>query len=162
MLPDDDLRTYPKWLPAQKRYSGHNIGPDFFIPMARKWLDLQGANPDKLLFDSNSGRKALGKWCDEFGIKYHESFEIHGDLWRTWKRHYQHGLQKDPCFERRTQSLDPSECCAALRKFARAIGRGRTVREDPKQFDMDQIGKLLCANLRAMGKGAEVASILDK
>ena len=95
-------------------------------------------------------------------MPYVESFEIHGDLYCTWKTYYQHGLRREHVESRRTQSKDPEVCCAGLRKFARAIGRGRTVREDPKNFDMNAIGLLLTANLRAMGRGAEVAQILDR
>ena len=63
---------------------------------------------------------------------------------------------------RRTQSTNPEEATAALRKFARAIGRGPSVRMDPKVFDLNTIGMLLTANLRAMGRGSEVAQILDR
>ena len=162
LLPDGDLRSYPKWLPTQNRYSKANVGKKYFFPLALRWLDIQGANPDNLRFDTNSGRKSLGKWSDEFGAPYHESFELHGDLWKIWKKYYQPGLQKDPTMERRTQSTSPEVACRALRRFARGIGRGRTIREDPKQFDLNQIGRMLARTLRKLGEGAAVASILDK
>ena len=73
----------------------------------------------------------------------------------------QFGLKREHVSGIRTQSKDPRECCAALRRFARGIGRGRQVREDPKSFDMNQLGALMAATLRAMGKGKEVAAILD-
>ena len=161
MLPDDDHRTYPTWLPAQHRYAKTNIGKEKIFVLAQRWVNLQGGNPDGLVFDTNSGRKALGKWCDEFDVKYSLSFEIHGDLWCTWRKYYQNGLKKEPAFARRTQSPLPELCCAALRRFARAIGRGRTVREDPKEFTMQQLVKLMALNLRTLGKGSEVAEILD-
>ena len=162
LLPEDDLRTYPRWLNTQNRYSKENVGKRTMFPLARRWLDVQGANPDGLIFDSNGGRKSLGKWCDEFGVLYEISFEIHGDLWKTWKRHYQEGLDRNPYMERRTQSTDPDIACRALRLFARGIGRGRTVREDPKAFTQNQIGQMLVATLRKLGEAATVASILDR
>jgi hypothetical protein len=162
LLPVDDHRSYPKWLRAQNRYGKDSVGKKTIFTLAQRWLNIQGANPDQLKFDSNSGRKSLGKWCDEYGTPYHESFELHGDLWKIWKRYYQHGLQKDPAMERRTQSTTPEVACRALRRFARAIGRGRTVREDPKEFDTNQIGRMLARVLRKLGEGAAVAEILDK
>ena len=161
LLPEDDFRSYPRWLETENRFSLDNYGKKKMFPFARRWLDLQGANPDGLVFDSNGGRKALGKWCDEFGVPYTISFEVHGDLWKTWKRHYQEGLDRNPYMERRTQSNQPDVACAALRMFARAIGRGRTVREDPNDFTQAQIGQLLVATLRKLGASATVASILD-
>ena len=161
-LAPEDTRTYVKWLESQNRYSHKNLGFPTTIQLAKQWLDIQGANPDKLDFDQNSGRKALGKWCDAFNVRYYESFQLHGDLYMTWKEHYQPGLRKEHVKVPRTQSKNPEEATAALRRFARAIGRGRTIREDPKDFDMTTIGLLLTANLRAMGKGHEVNRILDR
>ena len=160
-LPPEDQRSYPKWLQRQGRYGKENIGFPGTINLAKEWLNVQGANPDGLVFDQNSGRKALGKWCDEYNVLYSESINIHGDLYVTWKTYYQHGLRREHVQTVRDQSKDPNECCLALRKFARAIGRGREVREDPKVFDMNQLGRLMVMSLRAMGKGAEVASVLD-
>ena len=90
-----------------------------------------------------------------------ESFPIHGDLYVTWKTFYQLGLKREDVQNLRTQPKDPRECCAGLRKFARAIGRGPLVREDPKEFDMNTLSRLMVATLRAMGKGDQVAQILD-
>jgi hypothetical protein len=162
MLAPEDQRIYPRWLPDQNRFSKADLGQEKMMKLHQNWLNYQGANPDGLFFDSNSGRKSLGKWCDEFNIVYHMSFEIHGDLWKTWKKHYQHGLQKDPCFERRTQSNNPDLCCAALRRFARAIGRGRTIRDDPKEkLTMQQHGQMMAALLRRLGEAETVAKIMD-
>ena len=159
LLSEDDYRTYPAWLPRQQRYSKDNLGEGRMRKLVQSWLDLQGGNPDHLKFDSNSGRKALGKWCAEFQVPYHKSFEVHGDLWCTWKKHYEPMLKRDPAFLRRTQSTLAEECCAALRMFARGIGRGREVREDPK--DLSRFEKLLALDLRARGFNAEVAAIMD-
>ena len=160
-LPPTDLRSYPKWLPKQQRYSDLNIAHPDTIKLAIRWLNCQGGNPDQVPFDLNGGRKSLGKWCDEFNVSYCESFQLHGDLYCTWKTYYQFGLKREHVSGIRTQSKDPRECCAALRRFARGIGRGRQMREDPKSFDMNQLGALMAATLRAMGKGKEVAAILD-
>ena len=35
------------------------------------------------------------------------------------------------------------------------------MRDDPKSFDMNQLGSLMVATLRAMGQGTQVARILD-
>ena len=162
MLPETDLRTYPGWLPNQNRYDKRNIGEDNICEFGRRWLTLQGGNPDNLRFDNNSGRKALGKWCDEYRIPYHQGFEIHGDLWSTWKKYYQKGLKKDPGFDVREQSEDAATSTVALRRFARAIGRGRTVREDPKDFTQQQTNEMLIAIMRTLGQNAELARILDR
>ena len=160
LLPDNDKRSYPGWLPAQLRYSKDNVGEDRIMPLIQRWLNIQGANPDNLAFDSNGGRKVLGKLCSRFGIPYHESIELHGDLWPTWKRHYQHDLQRDPLFKRRTQSRDVDECCAALWRIARGIGRGRTERDDPK--DLSRLEALLALDCRARGMHAEVNRCLQR
>ena len=159
-LPQDDNRTYPN-IKKDGTFAKTNAGKETIIPLGRKWINAQGGNPDDLRFDGNSGRKALGKWCDEFNVPYSWSFEIHGDLWCTWSKFYQNGLRKEPAFARRTQSREPVDCCRALRKFARAIGRGRTVREDPKEFSLNQVGQLLSLQLRRQGLGTEVNKILD-
>ena len=121
LLPEEDLRTYPKWIDAQQRYGKDNLGPDPMKRATMAWIDLQGGNPDGLVYDTNGGRKTLGKMCQKYGVVYHESFEIHGDLWSTWCSYYQERLARDPLFKRRTQSTDPDVCLVALRKFARGI-----------------------------------------
>ena len=132
------------------------------IDLAKQWISVQGGNPDNREFDRNSGRKALGKLCDEYNIQYEESVEIHGDLYCTWKRYYQTGLRKRDITTPRNQSRNPDVATAPLRRIARAFGRGRLIREDPKDFDLTQIGRLLTANLRAMGHADTVAQILDQ
>ena len=51
-----------------------------------------------------------------------EGHEIHGDLPEVWVT-YQPTVPRTS-FARRTQSLDPLIATAALRRFARYIGRG--------------------------------------
>ena len=153
-------RSYPKWSVAQNRFGESDYGKEMLIPQAQAWYDEQGGNPDGLKFCSNSGRKSLGKWCAELHIKYSVSFQLHGDLWSTWQKYYQHNLHREPEFQTRDQSQNLDEVTEALWKFARWIGRGRLNRADPTNFDMNQIGRLMCTALRAMGRGAEVANIL--
>ena len=33
--------------------------------------------------------KSLARWCRHLNIAYKESFEIHGDLYKTWSEHYE-------------------------------------------------------------------------
>ena len=163
LLPDGDKgRSYPKWLPKQQRYSDRDYGWERLIPVAQEWIDEQGGNPDDLTFCPNSGRKSLGKWCAELQVKYSDSHQIHGDLWSTWQRHYQRTLPREPAFTDREQSQNMDELTAAHRKFARYLGRGREARGDPTGFSPDQLGKLMCATLREMGKGDLLSRILDR
>ena len=161
-LEETDQRTYPKWIEKQNRFAAVNVSHPDMLKQTKEWLTIQGANPDNLTFDNNSGRKSLGKWCDQFNVPYVESVHIHGDLYCTWKQHYQYGLKREHVEGSRDQSKDPAVCTAALRRFARGIGRGREVRDDPKHVDISQLGQLMAAALRAMGKGDQVARILDK
>ena len=160
-LPADDRRTYPEWLPKSYRYGARNVKWYNIIDLAKRWIGVQGGNPDNLVFDRNAGRKSLGKLCDEYGIRYEESVEIHGDLYNTWCQYYQTRLRKREIDVPRTQSTNPEIATAPLRRIIRAWGRGKLVREDPKHFDLQTLGQLLAANLRAMGQADTVARILD-
>lgn len=161
LLPDNDKgRSYPRWLPAQRRYGDKDIGHQSLIPLARKWLDEQGANPDQLVFCKNSGRKALGKLAAHLGWKYSVSFPQHGDLWSTWHKYYQKNLRREEVFVDREQPTNVEDATVGLWKFARFVGKGRTTREDPVTFTNDQVGQLLIATLRGLGQGSLVAKIL--
>lgn len=163
-LEGNDKRSYPRWCPPCKehkgRYSKDNYSSAAMKQQIQRWLNLQGANPDDLKFDTNCGRKSLGKLCSLMHIPYHESFEMHGDLFKTWKRHYQRNLQRDPFFRRRTQSQDIEECTAALWKIARAFGRGKTLEQDPQSLSLTD--RLLVLNNRLLGGGAETNLILSQ
>ena len=164
LLPEGEKgRIWPKWLPAQRRYSHKNVGRTQMIPEAQAWINAQGGNPDNLTFCSNSGRKALGKWCAELQIPYRMSFQLHGDLWTTWRNHYQKNLRRDPGFGDRKQSVSVQEATEALWLFARYCGRGRESREDPTdELETRQMKDLLIATLRSFGKGDIVSQILDR
>ena len=163
-LPDDDFRTYVRWLPNQNQYSNQDngIGGKKLIPECRLWLNCQGANPDGLVFDSNSGRKSLAAWCSEFSVQYHQSFQIHGDLPTTWKYYYQSDMGSQLQFRERDQSREVDVATKALWLFARGIGRGRTTRDDPIEFNTQMIGQMLALNIRAMGHGQALNQILDR
>ena len=161
MTPYGDPRIYPKWNPKKLEFGKESVGKKKLTKTVQHWLNIQGANPDGLVFDSNSGRKSLGKWLSELQILYSWSFEIHGDLWKTWKKHYQANLASEILFERRTQSNDPDECTRALWEFARRLlGRGKTVKADPVDLTLSQ--DLTVLDLRSRGYGSEVNAILEK
>ena len=164
-LPGRDMRTYPKWWTSKhgnKRFhKTWNINEKDHQKCTQQWLDAQGANPDGVVFDSNGGRKSLGKWCAEFGVPYDESFEIHGDLWKTWRRNYQKKLRSKPDFDRRTQHPDVDVCTRALWRFARGIGRGHSTRDDPDTLSEEQKARALMAIMRHMKMNQELANIVD-
>ena len=63
--------------------------------------------------------------CTEHNIEYSDSFQIHQDLPKTWKDHYQPGMPKhDPTFTDRNQSKDPDTCMVAVRSMAANWGLG--------------------------------------
>ena len=162
MLPADDFRTYPRWREdVHKFHKRDNVGEDNVKAFVQKWIDTQGANPDDVLFDSNSGRKSLSLWCAEFNVPYEESFEIHGDHWTTWREYYQQKLQHAPDFNRRTQSPDPDLCTRALWRFARGIGRGRTTRDDPEFLNPRQSASCMLAIMRQLQMHSEIANITN-
>ena len=159
-LADDDYRLYPRYIGPGYDNSENGIGRGPTFILMRRFLDIQGGNPDDVVYDKNMGRKSLGKLCDTVGISYPQSFEIHGDLWKNWKQ-YQDRCINDRGFQRRVQSADADTCLKALRKLARWFGRGREVREDPDEVSQNQLGKLIALKLRKDGHGAEVNRILD-
>ena len=160
LLPEEEKgRLYCKWLPAQNRFAKRCLGFQSMIPLARKWLDIQGANPDRLVFCKNSGRKSCGKWCALLNIKYEHSVAVHGDLWSTWSKFYQTNLRRDPGYENREQPGNLDEKMFALRQLARYFGRGRA-QDDPQELSNNQLGRLMMGLLRAQGQGDLVAEVL--
>ena len=165
LLDPQDPRLYPSVTKNQHfaKYMGaeyKNMGAKSIFKFAREFLTNQGGNPDGLTYDTNMGRKALGKLCEVANVSYMESFEIHGDLFKNW-RHYQDTITNDKNFTRRTQSADITTCLKGLRKIVRWFGRGRTRREDPKVFSNRQIGELMALVGRKLGLNEEVNRILD-
>ena len=165
LLDDDDPRIYPSvtkngHFVQSKGREYKNMGPKSMFPLMRKFLDIQGGNPDGIVYDSNQGRKALGRLCEVANVTYPESFEVHGDLFKNW-RHYQDSITNDKNFTRRTQSTTIDTCLKGLRKIVRWFGRGRTTREDPKTFSNGQLGNLMALIGRKLGLNEAVNRILD-
>ena len=160
----------PRILPALCKSSGKfvkfggkeykNIGAKALFPLLQRFLDLMGGNPDGLKFDTNMGRKALGKLFEVVQVPYQIGFEVHGELFENW-RAYQEQIENDKNFTRRTQSKSPDVCLKALRRVVRWFGRGETKREDPSHFNMDQVGQLLALIGRNQGLHEAVNRILD-
>ena len=164
-LDEEDPRIYPALTKAGtfvqfKGLEYKNMGPKTMFPFMKEFIFIQGGNPDNVNYDSNMGRKALGKLCQAANVSYPESFEIHGDLFKNW-RCYQDSIVNDKNFSRRTQSTDIDTCLRALRKITRWMGRGKTERADPEMFTRNQVGQLLALMGRKMGLHEEVNRILD-
>jgi len=159
-LAPDDQRLFPRYVSPGYGDGEYSIGRDPLFKLTREFIDIQGGNPDSVIYDKNMGRKALGKLCDVVGIPYPQSFEITGDLHKNWKQ-YQDCCVNDRGFTRRTQSPDADTCLKALRKIARWLGRGREEREDPDKISNSQLGKLIAFKLRRDGYGAFVNQVLD-
>ena len=158
-LHKDDLRTYPR-IGDSGLFTAENYSEDALKELIQEWINIQGGNPDGLVFSSNGGRKSCGKMSSEYKIPFHRNFELTGDLWCTWKNFYQIDLKRDPHFTRREQSLDPEECCAALWMIARRWGRGRPVRDDP--VPMRRVEKMMALIGRKLGLGDEIAALLTE
>jgi hypothetical protein len=121
---------------------------------AIEWLHSQGTKGN---FSHGSGRKSLGLLCNEYNIAYRDSFQIHQDLPKTWKDHYQHGMPKhDPTFTDRDQSKDPETCMVAVRSIAMNWGVGRKV-----QLKMDRKETLNYYMFRKMGFGKLADDIMS-
>jgi len=125
MLHPMDHRCYPRW--DERGFWAHNnvANP---VEMALWWFEAQGEKPyDGGRFSSNAGRKSLARWCHHLNVPYVESFEIHGDLFVTWKDHYEDYVPKGE-IEKRTQSKNPDVATRALGRFAHWLGRGKQVK----------------------------------
>ena len=97
------------------------------VDLAIDWLEMQGACTEANRYDSNAGRKSLGKWTRHLDIPYQQSFQLHGDLWEVWHDSYEEAVPKSK-YEVRKQSTEPDIACVALRKFANWLGRGVKVK----------------------------------
>ena len=161
LLPDGEKRLYPRWLVKSGKFSVEDVGKTELIPLANKWLSAQGANPDGVDYCSNSGRKAFAKVCSATSAPYEESFEVHGDLPKTWSKYYQKDMKPTvwPKPYRRKQSTDPDTCLMVHRRFALYIGRSRPNHEPVKLSRTDALLALLARN---SGLDRDVAQILLK
>ena len=111
LLPTSKPRLFPRWLTKSGRFSvEEGIDTANLTCVANQWLRAQGSNPDNEDYCSNGGRKALGKLCSATKTPFKVSFEVHGDLSKTWGKHYEPGVERDRAFHRRTQSKIVEEC----------------------------------------------------
>ena len=110
-----DRRCYGKWL-GSGRFGTSNYGD--VVGMAAEWFKSKGVCSEATKYDSNSGRKSLGRWTCLLNIPYEESFQLHGDLWVVWSEAYETEVPKTS-FTGRKQSKDPEVACKALRRLAR-------------------------------------------
>ena len=85
-------------------------------------MKVQGCTEDS--YDTNAGRKSLGKLCRKLDIPYEESFPMHGDLPDVWEGSYEEGMVQTSASKNRKQPRDPETACAGLRKIARFFGAG--------------------------------------
>ena len=125
MLNPMDIRSYPRW--DERGFWAHD-SIESPVEFALWWFEAQGEKPyDGGRFSSNAGRKALARWCHKLNVPYKESFEIHGDLFVTWKDHYEEYVPKGE-IEKRGQSKNPDVTTKALGRFAHWLGRGKQVK----------------------------------
>ena len=121
---DEPKRCYPNTLEKNKAGQGVRYGEKSIAYPAKaavEFMEVQGLPK----FDTNSGRKALARWCKKLSVPYELSVHIHGDLPDTWAKHYEKAVeqpQKNMII--REQSRDPEQATAALRCFAEWLGRG--------------------------------------
>ena len=111
--------------------------------LANKWMVSQGANAG-VKYDSNGGRKCLGDWCSELEVPYEESFEIHGDLFKTWADHYQNDASNDTKFARRTQAQTAKTALKAYKRLAVHFG----VREKERKFSQMERTMLMNSSMK--------------
>ena len=140
---DEPKRDYPnfvKWSRKSEAWYGPlNVGDP--TQAGLNWLAAQGVGE----FDHNSGRKSLASWCRKLHVPYQLSFQIHGDLYDVWLKHYQDDLNlADPHSKIREQSTDPMVATAALRIFAKYLKRGINAYE-PQMTLVERQNQILIA-----------------
>ena len=117
-------RRYGKWLDTG-RFGVSNHGD--VVKHAIDWFETTGVCAADTRYDTNAGRKALGVWTSHLRIKYEVSFQLHGDLWCVWSKHYETTVPKSD-FNTRKQSTVPAVACLGLRRFGNWCGFGRKVK----------------------------------
>ena len=121
---DVPRRRYGKWL-GSGHFGVSNYGD--VVEHAIDWFVAKGTCTEETRYSSNAGRKCLGSWTGYLRIEYELSFEIHGDLWEVWSKHYETTMLKSN-FKRRTQSTTPKVACLALRRLANYFGYNKKVK----------------------------------
>ena len=151
---DHPPRCYPK-LGKNGRFNSQNIRKPH--EDANKWFMAQGVTENP--FSGNCGRKSLANWLTVTNCVYHESFQVHADLEKVWRNHYQPTLENPTGFKLREQSQDPAVATAALRKFARWIGRGTEYRPVKPLSRMEN---LMVEVLKGQGLGERALEIMSR
>jgi hypothetical protein len=123
--PSSQKRRYPKWNVKSGGFGERNIGD--VASHAIQWFMNQGAIAQAQKYCHNAGRKSLVTWTNHLNIPYHESFQMHGDLWSVWSMNYDKAVKKSE-FKGRKQARDPKIVLKAQRKLANHFGRGRKVK----------------------------------
>ena len=114
-------KAYPKLNQSGTGFIKSNEGD--VVERAIDWFVDQGVCDPAARYCTNSGRKALGRLCDEYGIPYHDSFQVHADRQTVWQGSYQPNCQNSN-FESRSQHTSPDVVCKALRTVATRWGVG--------------------------------------
>ena len=127
MLEPRYQRMYPQWLPKTGRVAPR-LNYNSVVDLAIDWFVAQGTCTQDNRYDTNAGRKSLARWCRHLNIAYKESFEIHGDLYKTWSEHYEDSIPGDSSMDRREQSRNPDVATKALCRLANWFGRGKRVK----------------------------------
>jgi hypothetical protein len=135
---DVPKRCYPNTLAkstaGEVRYGQKSIADP--SEAAVNFMEAQGLPK----FDTNSGRKALARWCKKLSVPYELSVHIHGDLHDTWNKHYEKGVPEPNLkVSIRNQSRDPEVATAALRIFADWLGRGFNPYQRPLNLQERQL-----------------------
>ena len=113
-------RLFTKWTKSTWTWHGNWGDP---TNLALNWLEQQGCMPGGIRFCRNAGRRSLAAWLDSSHTPYHEGFQLHGDLYKVWRRAYQPSVANSE-YNERDQSTDPRIATAALRRFQQMLGRG--------------------------------------
>ena len=117
-------RRYGKWLDTG-RFGVSNHGD--VVKHAIDWFETTGVCGGDTRYDTNAGRKALGVWTSHLRIEYEVSFQLHGDLWCVWSKHYETSVPKSD-FNTRKQSTVPAVACLGLRRLGNWFGFGKKVK----------------------------------
>ena len=145
------MRLFSQWFKTPRNYASNHGS---VVQLAIDWLLVQGGGGDRP-YDTNAGRSSLAAWCGELKVPYHQSFEIHGDLFDVWSENYQPSVCYSD-FARRKQSTSPRTCTAALRRLQHFFGRSPI----PNVPEMTLAERLHVATLRSQGEHLLVEQVM--
>ena len=150
LLQPENPKMYKKWNTSKRRggqFGENNEGK--CTDLANKWFRCQGVGGAEP-YSSNGGRNSLARWLSEVEAKYHEGFEIHGDLHEVWSTNYQPDCDNAAGFRRRTQSSHPDHCLVAYNKLKKFMG----LKVDKPNLDASQSLMLLISKEMGCEKAA--------